>query len=461
VISIIIRTKNEERWVAPCLRGLLGQTVKDFEIILVDNQSTDKTVDRARHLAPDLVLVTVERFRPGHAINEGIRASQGEHLVCLSAHCVPTGEEWLANLLRNFDDDSVAGVYGRQVPVKFSSPSDKRDLLNTFGLDRRVQRKDTFFHNANSMVRRDVWERFPFDEEVTNIEDRVWAEQVIQAGYTLVYEPEAQVYHHHGIHQDNNRERSENVVRILESLQPHDSTHDQDPLDPSALEIAAIVPVRGGQESDGVDDNEALILETIRAARESRYIDRVFLSTDSEAVQARASGWEAEAPFLRPPELSASEVRVDEVLRYSLEKLEEGGYYPNLVVPLEITYPFRPKGLLDELIQQLLEEGTDTIIAGYPEYRPCWIKREREFSRVDDFDTLRDQREPVHIGLPSLGCVTYPEVIRGGSRLGKKLSIYEIRDLFATFEVRSAEDLVELKRRTAQRGAPILERVVD
>ena len=50
-------------------------------------------------------------------------------------------------------------------------------------------------------IRRDIWEKIPFDPSVTNIEDRIWAGEVIKAGYKLIYEPEAAVFHYHGIHQ--------------------------------------------------------------------------------------------------------------------------------------------------------------------------------------------------------------------------------------------------------------------
>ena len=44
-ISIIIRTKNEERWIGHCLAMVYKQTLEDFEVILVDNQSEDHTVE--------------------------------------------------------------------------------------------------------------------------------------------------------------------------------------------------------------------------------------------------------------------------------------------------------------------------------------------------------------------------------------------------------------------------------
>jgi len=58
-----------------------------------------------------------------------------------------------------------------------------------FGLDRKVQIKDSFFHNANSTIRMDLWRQIPFDETVTNIEDRAWAQQVLARGYRIIYEP--------------------------------------------------------------------------------------------------------------------------------------------------------------------------------------------------------------------------------------------------------------------------------
>ena len=47
-VSIIIRTKNEERWITSCLKSIYSQTFKNFEIILVDNFSTDNTVKKAQ-----------------------------------------------------------------------------------------------------------------------------------------------------------------------------------------------------------------------------------------------------------------------------------------------------------------------------------------------------------------------------------------------------------------------------
>jgi len=453
MISLIIRTYNEEKWIGQCLRTVQQQDVdQQTEVVLVDNLSTDKTVEKAEHVHPELTLVEIEEYMPGYALNEGVRASEGEYIVCLSAHCIPVDNRWLQNLVDNFEcEEDIAGVYGRQVPVESSDPADKRDLIRTFGLERRIQDRDTFFHNANSMVRRDVWEECPFKQDVTNIEDQIWGNEVINAGYKLIYEPDAAVYHYHGINQANDKHRTQSVVRTMENndIQPEDTLSDNlhgNPLDPNEMDIVSIIPVRHHGDSV-VDLNESLIRRTIDAARNTKYINDVVISTDTEAVTQKAEEWGARAPFIRPNELSENDVPVIEVFKYSLKQLEDNGEYPDLVVPLEITHPFRPQGMLDSLIETLVREGHNSVVASFPEYRPCWKQGENgDLTRLNEDTQFRSDREPVQIGLMSLGCATYPNQIRRGRRTAEDTGVYEIGTPIARIEVRGDDDLKHWKK---------------
>ena len=142
-VSIIIRTKNEERWISKCLEAVFKQEYKDFEVILVDNQSTDQTIEKAKKYP--IHLVSIKDFLPGKAINIGISKSSGKIIVVLSGHCIPVTNKWLENLIYDLEDPKVAGVYGRQEPMSFSSDNDKRDLVTVFGLDKKIQKKILFF----------------------------------------------------------------------------------------------------------------------------------------------------------------------------------------------------------------------------------------------------------------------------------------------------------------------------
>lgn len=429
-VSIIIRSYNEEKWIGACLESVFKQDYKDFEVILVDNKSTDQTVKKAEKFP--VKILSIDDFLPGKAINIGIRASSGKYIVCLSAHCVPVNEKWLSGLLAGFEDEKVAGVYGRQEPMSFTSDTDKRDLLTVFGLDKKVQHKDSFFHNANSMIRRDIWEKIPFDEKTTNIEDRLWAKEVLKAGYKLVYEPEASVYHHHGIHQNQNLERCTNVVRILENLGKKDGYEFQH-LDLDNLNIVALIPVRG----EVLYLNGKPLLEyTIESAKQSKFVKQVIVSTDSKEYAEIAERMGVSVPFMRDPSLSEEHVDIEHVYQYTVSELEKRGIIADIIVTMEITFPFRPKDFIDKLIQRLVKDGLDSVIAAKPEFSACWIKEEKGLKRIDAGFIPRKFKEPMYLGIQSLGCATHPIFLRKGHLLGEKVGIIEISDPYSTVEVR-------------------------
>ena len=241
LVSIIIRTLNEEKWICACLKGIFEQTYKNIEVIIVDNLSVDETVSKASEYP--VRIVSISSFTPGRAINLGIEASSGEYIVCLSGHCIPTNNLWLEKLISELKNENIGGVYGRQQPLSFSSAIDKRDLMLVFGLDRKLQTKDSFFHNANSAFRRDIWEKYPFNEEVSNIEDRLWGREIINAGFNILYEPDASVFHWHGIHHNLDPLRAQKIVQIIEGIDGFEPLLPK--TDPSHLNVICIIPMRG------------------------------------------------------------------------------------------------------------------------------------------------------------------------------------------------------------------------
>ena len=274
LVSIIIRTKNEQNWIESCLKSIFNQSYKNFEIILVDNNSTDNTVKIAKKF--NIKITKLKKFKPGLAINFGIKKSKGNVIVCISGHCIPVNEYWLSNLIKNLKSKNVAGVYGRQEPLSFSSDLDKRDLFYTFGLDKKIQKFDTFFHNANSAFLRKTWKKYPFDEKVSNIEDRVWGEKVINSGLKIIYEPKASVFHYHGLHHDQNPQRAKNVVKILESLKTTSTNKKQ--IKKNKIKSLTIIPIKGGTT---FFNNTSLLELTVKSASENNFNNDIIVLTDN------------------------------------------------------------------------------------------------------------------------------------------------------------------------------------
>ena len=437
-ISIIIRTKNEERWIGSCLEAISRQARADFEVVLVDNNSTDKTVDKA--LQYGVTLVNIDKFRPGAAINRGIEAAQGDIIVCLSGHCIPVGKDWLENLVKPLEDETVAGVYGRQEPLAFTSDLDKRDLLITFGLDQRIQVKDSFFHNANSAFRKSLWDQYPFDELVTNIEDRIWANQVLKAGFRIFYEPAASVYHHHGIHHDGDPARCENIVRILESFGQQETRTSQNKIDADHLNVVCIIPAR--EEGLRLLAGKPLYEYAIEHAMHSSRIDTVVVSADIDSVATNAKRAGADMTLLRPAAESRFDVILELLMQSSLQSLEDEGNIPDVLVMLEPTFPFREETMIDHLITKYIDGGFDTVIPARAEYNSCWMEDQGSYRRVDDGYIARQFKTPFYTGLKGLCCVCSPAAVRTGQLFGENVGLFKVDGAVSTIEVRTDSDVV-------------------
>lgn len=216
--SIIIRAKDEGRWLPRCLQMIHKQTFRDLEIILVDNESSDDTVAVAQHFGVDKVA-PIKDYTPGRALNLGAGLASGRYLVFISAHCVPYDENWLENLITGFSmNPSICGVYGRQVPLPESQENNARDLLSVFRTESRIQKIDNFFHNANSAITFSSWEKNPFDEALKNLEDQDWAKRALESGGEIFYHANALVYHNDGLHFHESQTRTAGVAKLLRNL---------------------------------------------------------------------------------------------------------------------------------------------------------------------------------------------------------------------------------------------------
>jgi len=199
-VSVVIRAKNEARYIGETLTAIQGQRYRDFEVIVVDSGSTDSTPEITLQSGARLVPIDPKQFTYGRALNLGIRESCGDLLVSLSAHATPENPDWLGSLVSGFQYARAAAVYGRHIPRGNASLFELlgMHLSGVTSKERRVQMDRARFSNANGAFRRDLWKMVPFDEELRGAEDINWARQMQHLGYVIVYEPRAAVYHSHG-----------------------------------------------------------------------------------------------------------------------------------------------------------------------------------------------------------------------------------------------------------------------
>jgi glycosyltransferase involved in cell wall biosynthesis len=197
--SIVIRCYNEREHIGKLLHGIFEQDMESFEVILVDSGSTDGTLEVAREYSvDDIVYISPEEFSFGRALNRGCEAASGKFCVFASAHVYPKRTNWLSQLLSRFDEDpDIAIVYGKQRGNSITKFPEKQVFKRWFPEEDIKYQDSPFCNNANAAIRREVWEDFPYDEELTGLEDLDWAKRVQEAGYEISYSADAEIVHVH------------------------------------------------------------------------------------------------------------------------------------------------------------------------------------------------------------------------------------------------------------------------
>jgi glycosyltransferase involved in cell wall biosynthesis len=132
--SIIVRTFNEAQHMRPLFESFSIQSNRDFEVIVVDSGSFDGTRELADELADRVIRIAKHDFTFGFSLNTGIEAARGRFCAIVSAHTIPTDENWLEALIAPLrDDESVAMTYGRQTGLASSKFSEAEDFERLFG----------------------------------------------------------------------------------------------------------------------------------------------------------------------------------------------------------------------------------------------------------------------------------------------------------------------------------------
>lgn len=221
--SIVIRTYNEERYLRQLLVAIDQQSVPSSarETVIVDSGSTDGTLKIADEFKTKIVNINKEEFSFGRSLNLGIENSAGQYMVMISGHCVPERKEWLANLVSPFQRDNKIGItYGRQLPGPDTFFSEKQIFAKYFPDSETPSQRDFFCNNANAAVRKDVWERFKYDEELTGLEDMHLAKRACADSLTVHYAHDAPVFHYHHETWTQVRRRFQREAIALRQIMP-------------------------------------------------------------------------------------------------------------------------------------------------------------------------------------------------------------------------------------------------
>lgn len=197
ICSIVIRAFNEEKHIGKLLEGIFHQSITNIEVILVDSGSFDNTIQIAEKYPVEIIHVNPQDFSFGRSINLGVEKATSELIVLASAHVYPVYPDWLERLLEPFKESSVALTYGKQRGMETTQFSEHMIFSHWFPEKTNLLQDHPFCNNANAAIRRDLWEKHPYNETLPGLEDLAWARWAFDQGYHIAYVAEAEIIHVH------------------------------------------------------------------------------------------------------------------------------------------------------------------------------------------------------------------------------------------------------------------------
>lgn len=198
LVSIIMRSYNEAWALGDTLEALRCQDYKDWELIVIDSGSTDgsQKLIEAAHPA-HFVQIQPHEYNPSRVMNRGMALARSEWCVFLNADATPQGTNWLRGLVDELRQPGVAAVFGRQIPRPDCRSVFACDYERCFGPQRESAKWEHFFSMVSSAIRKEIWMKRGFREDLQYAEDDEYTRWCKAAGHEVRYVPDSVVMHSH------------------------------------------------------------------------------------------------------------------------------------------------------------------------------------------------------------------------------------------------------------------------
>lgn len=206
------------------------------------------------------------------------------------------------------------------------------------------------------------------------------------------------------------------------------------------MNVLGLIPARGG--SKGIPrknlkelDGKPLVAYPINDALESKYINKVIVSTDDTEVAEISTKYGAEVPFMRPKELAEDKVPDFPVIEHAVLWLDNHNWKVDYIVFLRPTSIFRTAREIDKAVEKMLGSEFDSVRGiSKAVYPPYWMKRivgDRLVPFIEsEYEYMRRQELPqVYQGNGTIEVIKRETILEGKSMYGGNIGFIEMDDI--------------------------------
>lgn len=372
-VSVYIPTFNYGIYIEKAIESVLSQTMKEWELIVIDDGSTDNTLDIIKKYDSHLQITIIKQKNKGlnKTNNIALRLARGQYIMRLDADDF-LDENALLLLSNTLDSNKNIGL----VYPDYYEIDPKENILNLVRrkkIGEEVELLDLPAHGACTMFRKNVLLDIGGYHEEFNRQDgyEIWLRFIVK------YKPENLniplfYYRQHpvSITKDQNKllEARRNIKRNFVAKE----------LDNRIPITLGIIPVTKNSiyhygEPFQKIGGKPLIWYTLEEATNASNLDKIILATDDERLLEFASNYEKVDVIIRPKVQSSPSIHMHEVVNFVLEHLlNNENYKPEAVCTLYINTPLRKAKHIDLAIDTMAIFDVDSVVSIEEELSYCY-----------------------------------------------------------------------------------------
>jgi len=421
-VTVYITNYNYARFLDQAIRSVFSQTTDDWELIIIDDGSTDGTKDVLSRYRGHPKIRIIEQENKGLSVSNNIalRLANGKYLVRLDADDF-LDENMLLVLANTLDKKPGAGlVYPDYYHV--DENGNIIEIIRRKKIGQEVELLDLPAHGACTMFRKECLMEIGGYQEDFSCQDGydIWLRMIARYEPCNVSVP-LFYYRRHA------KSLTTDEARILKTrgrIKRRFVDENKNGERPRVLGVVPVVRRSVYPQAEPFTDlaGKPLLWYTLEQLGRTNVLERVILAADDDEVVAYGKKFPGIETFKRPMELSGGTIRMKDVIKYILDNLKKSsGYEPDAVCILYVNTPLRKARHIEKAIDTMSIFDVDSIISVEEELNYCYQHGRMGLASVrKSRRNVRVEREAIYKENGAI-YLTRAEVIHKGRLLGERI----------------------------------------
>lgn len=449
LITVYITNYNYGRYIQTAVDSVLNQTIQDFEIIIIDDGSTDNSKEIIEQYKdhPQIKIIYQKNKGLNVTNNIALRVAQGKYIVRLDAddYFRKDALELLSSKLEN--DDELGLVFPNYYLVDANNEIISKEVRHDF--DKEVVLLDQAAHGACTMIRTDFLKQVGGYNESYNCQDgyELWVKFTQKFKVSNVAEP-LFYYRQHGANLTSNENRildtrakiNENYIKEKEE-------------DTSSI---VVIPVRGGEKDLAyrlLGDKNFISIK-IQQALQAKNVKKVIISSPDDKLEHAIEKTLLQDEKVFFHHRSQSSARLNQDLTATIQEILELNEIKDIdfrsICVLTVEYPFLKPHKIDDAIHTMFLFGSDSLISVRSDNSLFYVHKGDGLHAVMERDKFTKlEREALFVHSGGISVVRKSEFEKSGKLISGMIGHMSIDQesafgIFTEFDFNLAQKLVEV-----------------